>query len=145
MFNKRLILEIKTQEEKFSKAFHSSPYALTITRLADGRIIDVNEGFFNITGYKPSDLSDKTTIALHLWDRDEDRAAVVQELASKGRVRDREFQFRNIRGRRITGILSADIITINNEKYVLSSINDITALKRAEEARRESEQEFRHH
>ena len=54
MFNKRLFMEITTEEEKFSKAFHSSPYAVTITRLSDGQIIEVNESFFKITGYQPA-------------------------------------------------------------------------------------------
>jgi len=44
MVNKRLLLEIQTQEEKFSKAFHGSPYAVTLTRLSDGKVIEVNSG-----------------------------------------------------------------------------------------------------
>jgi hypothetical protein len=42
MFNKRLLVDVKTQEEKFFKAFHFSPYAITLTRLIDGQIIEVN-------------------------------------------------------------------------------------------------------
>src|SRR4030042_5562289 len=73
MFNKRLFVDVKTQEEKFFKAFHSSPYAITLTRLSDGQIMEVNGGFVNITGYNYSDLLGKTTVGLHLWDKEEDR------------------------------------------------------------------------
>jgi len=139
MFNKRLLLDITVQEEKFSKAFHSSPYAITITRMSDGQIIEVNEGFFNITGYSLADIKGNTTIGMHLWEREEDRALIIRELASKGKVHDREFQFRKKSGERITGLFSAEIVTINNEMCVLSSINDITDRKQAEDAvRRES-------
>jgi PAS domain S-box-containing protein len=132
MFNKRLILEITTQEEKFSKAFHSSPYAITITRLTDGQIIEVNEGFFKITGYQLEDIRGKTTSAMHLWNKDDDRALVESELSGKGKVHDREFQFRKKSGKIITGLFSAEIIKINNENCILSSINDITEHRLAE-------------
>jgi len=42
MVNKRLFGDLKAQEEKFSKAFHSSPYAVTLPRLDYGQIIEVN-------------------------------------------------------------------------------------------------------
>ncbi len=77
MFNKRLLMEVKMQEEKFSKAFHSSPYAVTLTRLSDGQIIEANDGFFYITGYRHEEVMGKTTLGLQLWDKEEDRVAVV--------------------------------------------------------------------
>jgi len=137
MFNKRLLLDIGMQEEKFSKAFHSSPYAILITRLTDGKIIEVNDGFFKITGYQWADVKATTTIAMHLWDKDEDRALVVSELASNSMVHEREFQFRKKSGEIITGLFSAELISINNEFFVLSSINDITERKLAEDAIKE--------
>jgi len=47
---RRLLDEVLAQEEKFAKAFHSSPYALIIARREDGRIIEVNDGFTDIFG-----------------------------------------------------------------------------------------------
>ena len=129
MFNKRLLVEVKTQEEKFSKAFHSSPYAITLTRLSDGQIIEVNDGFVNITGYQYAEIMGKTTVGLHLWDKEEDHVVAVNELSKSGKVQGREFQFRKKSGEMITGLLSAEIIPINNQEFILSSICDITERK----------------
>ncbi len=143
MVNKRLVVEVKTHEEKFAKAFHSSPYAITLTRLSDGQIAEVNDGFLNITGYHYAEVIGKTTVDLHLWDKEEDRVVAVNGLSKSGKVEGREFQFRKKSGEMITGLFSADIIPINDQEFVLSSISDITERKRTEEALRESEEKYR--
>jgi PAS domain S-box-containing protein len=142
MVSKRFLFEVETQEEKFAKAFRSSPYAIILTRLSDGQIVEVNDGFVNIAGYPAAEVMGKTTIDLHLWDEDEDRRAVVDELSRGRKVQGREFQFRKKSGERITGLFSADIIHINNQPFVLSSINDITERKKMEEALRKSKERW---
>ncbi len=42
---------LKISEHKFSKAFRYTPDSITIFRLDDGTVVDVNEGFEQITGY----------------------------------------------------------------------------------------------
>jgi len=142
MFNKRLLVEVKTQEEKFSKAFHSSPYAITLTRLSDGQIIEVNDGFVNITGYQYAEIMGKTMVGLQFWDKEEDRVVAVNELSKSGKVKGREFKFRKKSGELITGLFSAEIIPINNQEFVLSSISDITERKGAEVEREKLIQEL---
>jgi PAS domain S-box-containing protein len=78
MVNKRLLLEINTREEEFTKAFQSSPYAITLTRQSDGTIIDVNETFVSITGYDRAEVMGKKTIDLHLLERHELEKRVVE-------------------------------------------------------------------
>lgn len=138
MVNRRLLADITTQEEKFSKAFHSSPHAITLSRLADGLIVEANEGFVNFTGYSLEETMGKTKIDLHLWEKNEDRALIISELEDKGKVQERELQFRRKSGEIATVLFSAEVIKINNEKYVLSSIHDITLHKKAEEDLRET-------
>jgi PAS domain S-box-containing protein len=135
MVIKRLLAEIRFQEEKFSKAFHFSPYAVFLTRLADGRVFEVNEGFSRATGFSVDEVLGKDTVNLHLWASREEREAMVGELRRQGRIESREQRFRKKNGEFITGLYSAEIITINNESCILSVINDITERKRAEEER----------
>jgi len=143
LVNRRLLADVKTQEEKFATAFHSSPYAITLTRPADGRIFEVNDGFETIAGYKYAEVIGKTTLDLHLWARDEDRLAVVSELVQGREVHAMEYQFRKKTGGLLTGLFSANLVTINNEKCILSSIGDITVQRAAEEALKVGEKKYR--
>jgi PAS domain S-box-containing protein len=142
MVNQRLLAEIQTQEAKFAAAFRSSPYAVTLTRLSDGRILEVNDGFTRITGLSYAEVVGKTTIELGLWERDEDRAAMVSELSKGGSVREVETHFRIKSGEIITGLFSSEIISINGQPWVLSNIDDITARKRTEQERARLEGEL---
>ncbi len=143
MVNRRLLVEVKIQEEKFTKAFHSSPYAILITRLSDGLILDVNRGFEEITDYLSSEAVGKTTPSLRLWVNEADRQQALTELSAGGEVQGREFQFRRKSGRQLTGLFYAEILVVENEQLILSSISDITERKLAEEALQKSEENYR--
>lgn len=134
---------LRQSEEKFSLAFHSSPYAITITRYSDGLILEVNESFFDITGYDSKDIYGKTTVDLGIWVDERDRDLILTELLKGRAVSSKEFLFRKKSGELILGLFSADIISINKEKCVLSSINDITERKKAEQALIESEEKLK--
>jgi diguanylate cyclase (GGDEF)-like protein/PAS domain S-box-containing protein len=133
MINQRLFTEVQIEEEKFSKAFRLSPYAIMLTRITDGQIREVNEGFVAISGYSYDEAIGKTTLELQLWEREKDRATVTKELSKSGSVRGKEFSFRKKSGEVITGLFSAEIIKINDESLILSSINDITDRKQMED------------
>ncbi len=135
MYNRSLLHKLATQEEKFSKAFNSSPYAILITRYSDGKILEVNRGFTSITGFTYGEAVGKTTSHLHLWISDSDRTEFINEMAD-GMVYEKQKQFRIKSGRIITGILSAEPIIVNDERLIISSINDISLLK-------ENEQKYR--
>ncbi|HRT05209.1 MAG TPA: PAS domain S-box protein [Kiritimatiellia bacterium] len=135
MVNRRLLLDLTLQREKFSKAFHSSPYALLLTRLSDGQILEINDGFTALAGYEDAEALGTTTIDLNLWAQTGDRDAVVAQLAARGRVDGLEFTFRKKSGELLTGLYSAVVIAVGDEPCILSSIADITARKQAEQER----------
>jgi PAS domain S-box-containing protein len=133
MVNRRLLREILFDEDKYAKAFQSSPYAISITRLSDGRIIEVNDGFARILGYNAKDIIGKTSMELQIWTTKEDRENVVKDLLSGRRVFSREIMLRNKNEDIRNALLYAERIVINNEECVLSSFNDITEQKQIRE------------
>ena len=129
---KRAEEALRESAEKFSKAFQTSPYAITITRVKDGKFIEVNAAFTDITGFSQEEAGADSSINLKLWVNMENRDWVLSRLKAGSEVKDSEFQFRKKNGEIIICLFSAQIIHINSEPFVLSSISDITERKRAE-------------
>ncbi|MGK2863978.1 MAG: PAS domain-containing protein, partial [Chitinophagaceae bacterium] len=131
--------ELKLSKELFSKAFNRSPELLSISTLAEGRIVDVNEGFIESTGYKRDELIGKTSFELNLWKNKDDRKALMQILREKAKVKDFETVLMNKKGEEKTFLLSAEIISVKKEMHLLIMCRDISETKRIEEALQESE------
>jgi len=135
--------DLKASEEKFSTAFKTSPYAITITRITDGRFIEVNDAFTPITGFTREEATAGSSVGFGLWVDPEDRKRVITALLDSSTVNGEEFLFRRKNGEFITVLFSARIISLNNEPCILSSINDITDRKRVEAEMRVSEKRYR--
>lgn len=129
---------LKLSEEKYSSIFQTAPYAISITRFSDGQFVDVNKAFLNITGYRFDEVIGMKA-GLDFWENAIDRQEVVDILLQNKKVEATEFRFRKKNGELTTGIYSAHLFTVDNEQYILSSINDISTQKRAENERRQSE------
>lgn len=133
---------LKESEQRYSVAFHSSPYAMIITRMQDGYILDANHSFEVLTGHLIRETKGRDTIAINIWADLEDRIEVMKDLRNNIQVINREYSFRKKDGEIRLGQYTADIVTINNEPYILSSFSDITEKKRTESALRETEEKL---
>ncbi len=124
---------LRESEARFSKAFNSSPLAVTITSLRTGRLVEVNESFTNITGFTRDEAIGRTTEDLKLWSTPSDREAQLAIVASEGRIKDTEYRFRTKNGSEIIGLLSAELLELGGEQCSLTVIQDITERKALEE------------
>jgi len=132
LMNKQLLSDNEWQKEKFLKAFQASPFAMLLTRMSDGKILEANNGFQNLTGYLNTEVMNKTTIDLDLWEDVTFRDMYVNALTLKGSVRDMEFNFRKKNGELFMGLISSEMLTIDQEWFAISVIHNITERKRAE-------------
>lgn len=127
---------LRSSEERYSKVFHTSPDAININRLSDGRYLAVNDGFTKIMGYSSSEVIGKSSFSddLGIWVDSADRRRLLEELRRNGEVSDLEAQFRGRDGSTRTGLMSAKTVTINGEQCILSVTTDISDRKNAEKA-----------
>jgi PAS domain S-box-containing protein len=110
----------------FLKAFRSSPVAMAITTLAEGRYLDVNDAFQAMAGYARDDVLGRTSIELGWWADAADRARAISQLQAHGILRDLGIRFVTKSGERRVALLSAETIEVEGTPCVLSWIQDIT-------------------
>ena len=132
---KRVEEALRESEEKFRLTFSSSPDAVNINRLRDGLYVDINDGFTQLTGFTREDVSDKTSLDIHIWHDPEDRKRMVQELQKKGFCDNLEAVFRRKDGSLTTALMSARVISLKNEPHIISITRDISERKQAEAER----------
>ena len=107
-------------EDKFTKVFRSSPIAFSITTVAEGRFIDVNEAFERRYGFSSKEVLGRTAFDIGIWDNPGDRAQMLTEVAEQGRVRNRITRFRTRSGELLDTIYSADIIELVGQPCLLA-------------------------
>ncbi len=134
---------LRISEEKFSKAFHSSPNLMAISTLKEGRFIDINETFLKVHGYTRDEVIGHTSAELDLFPDLKDREKIKNELLKKGSIHDFESTFRVKSGEIRKGSFSAEIIKIDGRQCLLSVVDDITERKQAEDRLKDSEERYR--
>jgi PAS domain S-box-containing protein len=123
---KRAEAALRVSEEKFSKAFQSSPTIMVINSLETERFLDVNKAFELCTGFSKAEVIGRTISELSLltdlglldWTRN--------KLQCDGGYYDLEFQFRTKSGEERSGRMSAERIEFNGESCLLAVAEDIT-------------------
>ncbi len=137
---KRAEEAIRENEERFSKIFHASPFAMNLFRFSDNTSVIVNDAFLSLTGYSRRELAGCTAVELNLFVDPNQRNAWMKELKETGSTKPQDIQIRKKSGEIREASAAIEIIEIGGEKMGLVMALDITERTRAEEAFKENEE-----
>jgi PAS domain S-box-containing protein len=140
---KLAIDELRQSEERFSKAFRANPQPMSLTTMANGRYVDVNESFLTVSGYTREEVIGRTSLELRIWETPESRADFVGKLKTYGSLVNIETKFRTKSGDLRVLLSSAEKLDIDGEQCLLVASSDITERMAAQQALQESEARFR--
>lgn len=129
-------------ENKFHKAFHCNPDPLSITTLAEGCLVEVNEAFLKTTGCRREEVLGRTASDLNIWLIPGQGKRIQKRLVKQGSLHGIEVKIRSRSGVIRTVLMSLEIIEMEGNPHILSIAKDITDRIRMEEALRVSEECF---
>ena len=119
-------------EAHYRTIFQTSLDCISITRLSDGRIIDVNNTFLDVMGYKLEEVVGRTSLELNIWADPKDRQNMVEVTRQCSSFRDSTVQFRKGSGEIFWVLQSASVIEIQGDSCLLGVFRDISGVKAAE-------------
>ncbi len=125
---------IRQSEKRFSQVFRASPIPISITVLEDGRYVEVNDAWLRLYGYTRQQVIGESSLGLNFWVEPEQRSQMIEQLQTAGSVRNFEHLTRCKSGEIRDVLTSAEVIELNNARYNLSLVFDITERKQAQQA-----------
>ena len=131
--------DLRLSEERFNKAFRSSPEGITISALADGRYLEANDSFLQMIGYGRDQLIGKTAVELKIWANPEARTALIRKFQTDHLVREYETSFQNKSGELRQVQISGEAIELQGQSCLLAITRDITERKHLEQQLRQGQ------
>ena len=134
---------LRESEEKFAKAFRSSPDGMALLSNDTYKHIDVNNKWSEITGYSREEAIGAAPSDLNLWVDLNERDRMLEILGVEGRVFNYEANFVTKEGKKFTGLISSETIEFGGNVFAIYAVKDISDRKIIEENIKESEKKYR--
>jgi PAS domain S-box-containing protein len=129
-------------QERFEAVFEASPFALAVARIHDGVTVTVNAAFERLSGYPRATLTGETILDL-VPDDEESRSLIAAAMRERRSLHDVECVHRTRAGEERVLSISVTPLQIGGADHVLTTLDDVTEKRRAEDALRENEARYR--
>ncbi len=132
---KKVEQSLHDSEELFRNLFQLAPDSMAISRTEDGKYVNVNRKFTELTGFTSEEILGRTSLDLGLWINPEDFRYLYDQIERIGNLDNFEALFRLKDGRIKTGLLSATVLELNKIPHLLGVVRDIDDIKKSQAER----------
>ena len=121
---------LRSSEAKYTTFYQTLPDPAGISRISDGRYIDVNPAFCEVLGRPREEVIGRTSTELNIWASEQERKRLVETFRRDGKV-DRLPLVAQREGGRIPGLMSARSVLVDGENCFVFVFHDMTEAHRA--------------
>lgn len=121
---------LRDSEEKFSRAFNSGPSAMIITTFPGGRLVEINDNCCAFLGFSRSEMVGRKISNLNIWANPTEALRLYKRIKRNSYVENEECIFITRSGEHRMGLLSAQVYTLRDQSYVITTVADITELSK---------------
>ena len=121
--------QLRESEAKLRKIFDASMDSIAITRLADGKYIEITQKL----GYNSAEAAASSALDLGIWADLREREEYVRRLRAKGVVRNMGITLRAKDGSLVPHLASGSLVDLDGELCIVSFIHDVTEVKRTQQ------------
>jgi len=125
--------KLANSESKLRKIFETTTDAISISRVSDGRYVDLNEAFCAVTGYSREEALAESAGGLGIWADRAQLRSFLQKIKTAGTIADLELPVRTKSGTIRPYLVSATVMELDGEPCVVAIGRDITTIKQTEE------------
>jgi diguanylate cyclase (GGDEF)-like protein/PAS domain S-box-containing protein len=122
----------RRSEQRNATVVRTSPIAMAIANVADGRFIEINEGLEKLFGFSRENILGRTSTEIGFWPSAEARRIWLEKLNSHGELSGYEVVLCDTNGRHHNVLISSSFIEFSDQNCIISFILDITERKTAE-------------
>lgn len=133
---------LKESEEKYSLLFDKTTIPAVLLSLPDAVIVDANDALEKLTGYTKQEMLGKTAPEIGVA-KHEERERNISLFEKEGLLHNRETHIFTRSGEERVVIINTNPLKLSGHLYALSTIQDITKHKRAEETLLRNEDQFK--
>jgi len=128
----RIEAALRASEERFAKAFRASLDAIAIVQYPSMRIVEINDRWEMLFGYRRSEAIGSTVDDLSIYASRAEVDDVSGCIAAQGYVREFELDLRRKNGVTLRAVLAAETVTVDGQPCLIMMVRDITERRRAE-------------
>ncbi len=120
---------LRSSEAKYTTFYQTLPDPAGISRISDGRYVDINPAFCEVLGRPREEVIGRTSTELQIWASDQERKRLIDTFKRDGKV-DRLPLVAQSNGVRIPGLMSARSVLVDGENCFVFVFHDMTEAQR---------------
>lgn len=128
----------RASDRKFEALFRASIEPMTVTRVADGTLLEANPAFCRTLGYAREEVVGKRVLDLGLFAVPEASDTVIESVTRHGEIIDFQTHLRRRDGALIEVVLAVFVIDVDGEQLMVGMGKDVTHLRTVEREEREA-------